>query len=60
MSEEVYKCPLCGGPMTMIKDDTGIMAKCYNPCDPGCYETVFGHGRTEKEAYKIAVEKYKK
>lgn len=61
MSEEVFKCPLCDGPMTIIKDESGVMVKCYNiPCDPLCHETVFGHGRTAKEAHQAAGEKFRR
>lgn len=56
-----YKCSLCGGPMTAYKDATGVMLRCENtPCDPHCHETVFGHGKNERDAWETACEKFKK
>lgn len=60
MSEEAYKCPLCDGPMTITKDESGVWAKCHNPCDPQCHETVFGHGKNAKDAWETAKEKFRK
>lgn len=57
---EDFPCSLCGGQMTVIPDRTGVMVKCYNPCDPGCHENVFGHGRNAREAWEVSTEKYRK
>src|ERR1017187_8088562 len=55
-----YPCPLCDGPMTVTPDATGVMVKCFNPCDPQCHENPFGHGRTAKDAYDTAKQKFQK
>lgn len=59
-TESKFKCPLCGEPMESVKDDTGVMVICRNPCVSTCHENVFGHGNNEQKAYVIACEKFKK
>ena len=57
----LYSCPLCGGSMVVIRDQSGVWVRCHNvPCDPAVHETVFGHGKNAGAAYAIACEKYKK
>lgn len=46
--------------MTITKDESGVWAKCHNPCDPQCHETVFGHGKNAKDAWETAKEKFRK
>ena len=54
-----FPCPLCKGPMTVIPDATGVMVKCYSePCDTQCHENPFGHGKTAKDAYDTAKQKF--
>ena len=53
-----YPCPLCKGPMTEIPDATGVIVKCYNPCDPLCHENVFGHGKNSRDAFEVACQKF--
>ena len=60
MDEPIYPCPLCDGPMTVTPDATGVTVTCWNPCDPLCHENPFGHGKTAKEAYDTAKEKFRK
>lgn len=55
-----FPCNLCGGPMTVTPDSTGVMVKCFNPCLDTCHENVFGHGKTAKEAWEISKLKYPK
>lgn len=53
-----YKCPLCQNPMESHPGDgmnvlNGVTLVCRAPECP-CHENVFGHGKTEKEAFEIA------
>ena len=60
--DAAYPCNLCGGPMTVIPDATGVMVKCYNPlpCIPGCNENPYGHGKNAKDAWETSKEKFYK
>lgn len=60
MSDPKYPCSLCGKPMDVVPDSTGVMVICNNECDPMCHENVFGHGKNVKEAYEVSKEKYPK
>jgi hypothetical protein len=61
MTENEYPCPLCGLPMTVTPDSTGVMVMCLNlPCDPQCHENPFGHGKNAKDAWETAKEKFRK
>jgi hypothetical protein len=56
-----YPCNLCGGPMTVIPDATGVTVKCFNdPCDSQCHENPFGHGKNAKDAWETSKEKFHK
>ncbi len=72
-AKDEFKCPLCGGLMTVYPDEpkgeksgsksprvVGVRVQCDNPCDPQCHENVYGHGGNAKEAYAIAVQKFQK
>jgi len=60
--DAAYPCNLCGGPMTVIPDATGVMVKCFNPlpCIPGCNENPYGHGRNARDAWETSKEKFYK
>lgn len=62
-----FKCPICGGimktvPGNLIDVKNGVTIFCDNNADAGClpYENVFGHGKTEADAYDAAKAMYKK
>lgn len=58
--KEKMNCPLCSGEMTVEKTASGCLVSCRNVCDPLCHETVYGHGKNEREAFEIACQKFKK
>lgn len=61
MKEDVqFPCNLCGMPMVVVPDKTGVMVRCDGPCVPTCFENVFGHGKTAKEAWEVSRQKYPK
>ncbi len=65
MTITTFKCPICSVPMNsytgseVLANASGIYLRCDNPeCPP--HESVYGFGNTEKAAYEIACQKYKK
>jgi len=52
-------CPVCGHPLVAAKDATGVMVWCHQPSEicPSS-ENPFGHGKDEKEAYLVLVDKF--
>lgn len=60
--DAAYPCPLCNGPMTVTRDATGVMVKCFNPlpCIPGCNENPYGHGKNAVDAWETSKEKFRK
>ena len=59
-----YLCPMCNVPMgvevgTIINRLDGVTMGCSQPMDK-CPNTAVGHGRNEKEAYSVIVQKYAK
>lgn len=59
-----YKCPLCDALMELFEGDginpkNGFTIVCLNKECP-CHENVYGHGTSEKHAYNIAIQKYRK
>lgn len=59
-----YKCPMCQNELsvevgTVINRLDGITMGCGQPMNV-CPNTAIGHGKNEKEAYAIVVQKYAK
>jgi hypothetical protein len=57
-----YKCPLCQTPMESHEGDginraNGFTLVCTFKLCP-CHENVYGHGKTEKDAFEIACLKF--
>lgn len=54
-------CPICGQPMQVIPDASGVTVKCMASAETcPCPENPYGHGKNEKEAHEIACQKYRK
>ena len=66
MNETLYKCPVCEGLMNSAYGDHthpgdekfGVSVYCPHLTCP-CQE-VMGHGKTEKEAFEIVTDKFRK
>lgn len=65
MNETTYKCPICQGNLSAFPGDRfhpndpkfGVKLECANMTCP-CPE-VMGHGKNEKDAYEIIIERFK-